>query len=82
MIEYCVYRRDESVIMGDQPFTWMIGRFTDEKYARIFIEAIHKIERPSKNITHFIHKWDTDKTPSSSKYDPPDLLRGIYIVIV
>lgn len=61
MIEYCVYRRDESVIMGDKPFTWMIGRFTDEKYARIFIEAIHKIERPSKNLTHFISKWDTEK---------------------
>ncbi len=48
-------------MMGDKPFTWMIGRFTDEKYARIFIEAIHKIERPSKNLTHFISKWDTEK---------------------
>mgnify|MGYP004648104191 CR=1 FL=1 len=61
MIEYCVYYRDESVMMGDKPFSWMIGRFTDEKYANIFIKAVRKADIQSKNITYFIDKWDTEK---------------------
>ena len=48
-------------MMGDKPFSWMIGRFTDEKYANIFIKAVRKADIQSKNITYFIDKWDTEK---------------------
>ena len=61
MIEYCVYRRDESIIVGDQPFTCLQGRFTQESNAKLFLKALQQKERPHKDITYFIDKWDTEK---------------------
>lgn len=61
MIEYCVYRRDASIIICDKPFSCLEGTFTNEDYAKLFIKALIKKYPPSKNITYFINKWDTEK---------------------
>ena len=60
MIEYCVYIEDKNVMMGDKPFTWLEGRFTQECNAKLFLKALQK-ERPYKNVTYFMEKWDTEK---------------------
>lgn len=60
MINYFVYSKDESTIINNKPFMYLEGEFTEEDNAKIFLDAIRKA-RPSKNITYFIDKWDTEK---------------------
>lgn len=62
MIEYCIYRRDEHVIMYDnKPLTTLEGTFTNENSAKIFLKAIRKEYPSSEKVTYFMDKWDTDK---------------------
>lgn len=61
MIEYCVYRKDENVILAGKPMTTLQGSFPEKKNAELFLNAIRKAYPESKNVTYFIDKWDTIK---------------------
>jgi len=61
MIEYCVYIRDENVIINGKPMATLQGTFHEKKNAELFLNAIRKAYPESKNVTYFIDKWDTEK---------------------